>query len=327
MFRLKPPLIAALLIVALGAIGACKYTGGDSEGSEREAEAPGAEQRRQPAEEPAEEPELEDQEEGGDDLGLGEGTDEQRRLIAQAKQAFLTNQIDKAEQIFEELAQTDPVSGPQVSATIALAQIYRETDRSKEAVELLEGLAERVGEVPEVHLVIARALAEQGESTRAIAAYERVLELQPDFVFALLELSELFAQAGREEEATKTVYAYEKKVYSLAKELEDAETPVGERLRVLDVFALLSDDRATEAAVKVIADSDPRIRRRAAIALGEMRAAEAREVLEEASVSDPDMGARMAAKDALERIDKGGAPDSPGIGPTFVGDRDELPDQ
>jgi tetratricopeptide (TPR) repeat protein len=245
--------------------------------------------------------------------------------MARAKTAFLSEQMQQAEVLFGELAKTEPISGPQISGVIALAQIYNETDRAEKAIALFDSLAGRVDDIAEVQLVIARAYADQNESTKAIKAYKKLLEIQPDYVFAWLELGKLYSGAGREEEATKALYTYEKRVYGLAKKLESSETAPAERIHILDIFSLVSDDRATEATVKVLGSKIPQIRQKAVTVLGETGASEAKEVLEHAAINDPHMGVRMAAKDALERLEKIGAPADHQIGPAFVDEEKEIP--
>jgi tetratricopeptide (TPR) repeat protein len=323
------------LALSIALTGGCKYTGGDDSADQRQnapEEAAPAEQ--QPAQKPASEAKAGDSAEAPadgdappkeDPDGLGEGTDVQRRLMAKAKQAFLTEDLDRAEELFGALVKTEPVSGPQVSGAIALAQIYNETDRPEKALELYDQLAERVDDIPEVQLVIARAFAQQGESTRAIEAYKKLLATQPDYVFALLELGQIYSDAGREEEATKTLYKYEKKIYALAQQLESAETAPAERIRILDVFSLVSDDRATEAVVKSLGAKEPQVRQKAATVLGETGAGEAKKVLEQVSINDPHMGVRMAAKDALKRLEKLGTESGEQIGPSFVEDENQIP--
>jgi tetratricopeptide (TPR) repeat protein len=313
--------------LALGLIlagpAACKYTG-DSESEQSPAptkEAPASDEPTTPEESG----ELDSDDEQQEQSALGEGSDKQRELMARAKKAFLTEQIGRAEALFEELAGTEPVSGPQVSGVIALAQIYNETDRANEAIALYDSLADRVDEVAEIQLVIARAYDDLGESTRAINAYKRLLDIQPDYVFAWLELGKLYSGAGREEEATKALYTYEKRVYSLAKKLESADTKPAERIHILDVFSLVSDDRATEATVKALGADVPQIRQKAATTLGESGSAEAKKVLEYASINDPHLGVRMAAKDALKRLEKAGPADDGRLGPSFVDDEKQIP--
>lgn len=335
MGRFRDVIAPVALCVALAGVSGCDKGGGQSEPAPAAAghgqnAAQGPKEPAEAAAKTAEAAEGGEEQKKGDQgaLGLGEGTDEQRALMVKAKKAFLTDQTVRAEALFKTLAETGPLSGPQVSAMIALAQIYNESGRSDKALALYDQLSERVADVPEVQLVVARAYADQGESTKAINAYKKLLKLQPDYVFALLELGELYSQAGRKEAATKTLYKYEKKVYALAKKLEAPDTSAGERIRILDIFSLVSDDRATAATVKSLGAESPQVRQKAAIVLGETGAIEAKKVLEHTATDDPYLGARMAAKDALKRLDKLGveAKSDDGIGPKVVDDAKQLPE-
>ncbi len=318
---------AAITLALAGPLG-CKSSGdSDQPAAQEQEKSASANEESADKPEPKAKAKAKSDQASEEDDGLGEGTEVQRRLMANAKKAFLTEDIERAEELFSALVKTEPVSGPQVSGAIALAQIYNETDRPQKAIELYDRLAERVDDLPEVQLVIARAFAQQGESTRAIGAYKKLLEIQPDYVFALLELGKLYSEAGREEEATKAFYKYEKKIYALAKKLEDPETKPAERVHILDVFSLVSDDRASEAVVKAIGAKEPMVRQKAAVVLGETGAGEAKKVLEHASINDPHLGVRMAAKDALKRLEKMGTESGEHIGPSFVKDQKEQPEK
>lgn len=316
-------LICLGLLVAAWSVSAC----------DREAEptdAPAAEATREDeaatageeAESQAGEPEAEA------DVApkLGPGTKAQRALLTRAKSAFLSDDLTEAERLFKELTTTGPVSGPQVSAYVALGQIYTETDRAKEAVALYDQLNTKVEDIPEVQLVVARALAAQGEATRAIKTYEALLASKPDFAFAQLELAALYKQAGRSEEMAKAYYAYEQKIYGLAEALEADQTPAEERLRILDIFSFTADDRAVRATMHVMRRPSPQVREKAAHVLADVGATEAIPLLEKVVAEDPEPRVKTAARMAIERLEASDAPDPGVVGPTFVDDPKALPE-
>lgn len=314
-------LSALLLLITALSCSACQ---------KKNAPAPEqSEEQRAPSDDTPQEDEDEAQdsaEESSAVPGLGEGSEHQQGLLLEAKKAFLSDDITRAEALFETLADSEPTSGPQVSAVIALAQIYIDTDRADEALSRYQKLDESVGELPEIQLIIARALAEIGESSRAISAYQKLLEIQPDFVFAHLELGKLYAAAGREDDAAKSFYEYEQKIYKLAELLEAPDTPPAEQIRVLNIFSLVSDDRASEATIHALTFDQPRVREQAAIVLGQTGAVEAIPALKKMEIEDPDPTARIAARGAikaLEDLDLEGE-DTP-LGPTIVDDQDALP--
>lgn len=320
--------VAAVALGAVLAVG-CQPSSPD-DGSRRGAKAEsssgaqvvGDDGQREEAAEPVEaqgSPEAVADEASGEAPSLGQGSPAQRALMAKAKAAFLEGRSERAEELFEELVDSEHVSGPRVSAAIALGQIYNETGRAERAVALYEGLADELGEVPEVQIVVARALAGQGERESAIEAYRALLDVQPDYLFALVELAALYEGAGRDEATAKTLYRYEKKVYAMAGKLGAPDVPLGEKLHVMEVFSMISDDKANEALVEALGDARPEVRARAAVVLAQVGAVEARARLEEVSKRDPQTVVRKAAAYALRELGPGGGDAQPEqVGPTFM---------
>lgn len=256
---------------------------------------------------------------------LGEGTQEQQTLLIQAKTAFLTDDYETAEGFFQHLANSEPMSGPTVTAALALGQIFIESDRKAQALELYKSLVEDVPDVAEVHLVVARAYASVGESTAAMRAFEKTLKLQPDFVFIHAELGNLFLQAGRNDDATAQFLKYEQRIYAMAKALETPETPDTERLQIVESFGLIADDRATQATVAALTDNHPQIRLTAAATLGELNVTAALDALQKMAIEDPDMQVRMTARASVNALKNAPPDDGSTLAPQHVDHLDELP--
>lgn len=205
---------------------------------------------------------------------LDAGTEEQQELLVRAKALFLGNRLTAAAPLFEELAKSEPLSGPVVSATIALGDIYAQEGKNEQALALYESLLKRDVQVAEVFLVVARAYQRLDKPKEAIYAYEQALRLQPYYIFIHAELGAIYAGQGQNEDSAKAYLAYEARVYELGKQLEDpkATTP-SQRLDISDTFSYLEDDRVTQALLKA-AKSDPEtvVRVRAVRALGENKA-------------------------------------------------------
>ena len=231
---------------------------------------------------------------------LGPGTDEQRVLLAKAKASMLTDDWESAEREFNRVIKTGEMSGPQVTAYIALAQIHRDNDEPDKALELLAKLQEV--ELAEVQFVVARALTDSGESTKAMRAYEKTIKLQPDYLQAIVELAGLYAKAGKKDQAEKLFFDYEKKVYGYAKKLESMDTPPEERLHALEVFTFVDDDRANQAIVRALNDPEPKIRLEAVDLVRDMKLGAAKEKIALMESADPDLKVRMAAKETLKVI-------------------------
>jgi tetratricopeptide (TPR) repeat protein len=243
---------------------------------------------------------------------LGPGTDEQRTLLVKAKSALLTDDWENAEIHFKKLTETGELSGPQVTAYVALAQIYREGDTPEKAVELLSKLEGT--ELAEVQFVVARALADSGETTKAMRAYEKTIKIQPDYLQAVVELAGLYAKSGRKEESEKLFFKYEQQVYGYAKKLESMETPPEERLHALEVFTFVNDDRANQAIVAALNDPEPKIRAEAIDLVRDLKIGAAKEQVAEMVLNDPNLEVRMTAKEAMKTL-----PDAPtdGAKPTI----------
>ncbi len=253
---------------------------------------------------------------------LPEGTDEQLTILDRAKGHFLNNEFDAATKYFTRLVKTGPVSSAQVTAYIALGEIYREDGDAEKALKLYEELRKKAPNLPEVQFMTGRALAEQGETSKAIRAYEHAIKLQPDYLQAYVELGGLYTRAGREAEGQKIFLEYEKRVYSMAKTLENPKADPLEQVHVLEVFSFVQDDRATSAILVALSSPHPPVRERAVELAEEFQLGAATERLEKMAVQDPHLRVRMAARKAAETLT--GAPVE-GASPTFVDDPKKLP--
>lgn len=261
--------------------------------------------------------------EAADPDELPAGTDAQRALLNEAKGYFLNEEWDRAQRVFEKLVTTGEISAPQVTAYVALGEIYREDGQTERALALYKELQEKAPRVPEVHFMTARALAESGETTRAMRGYEMTLKLQPDYLQAYVELGGLLARSGREDEAQKIFLRYERKIYEMAKILESPDAHPDDQEHVLEVFSFVQDDRANAAILKSLSNPSAQVREKAVTLAEEFRLGAARESLEEMAENDPELRVRLAAKQAVETLED--APDD-GSAPTFVDDPSKLPE-
>lgn len=320
-------LMCALLICAAGCDKSAEHH--DAPTAQKEASEPAKTEsasESEKADKSGEQGQDEADEGGAAIAGLAEATDSQQMLLLEAKKAFLTDELGRAEALFDTLVKSKPISGPQVSAVIALAQIYNETERPNEAVKLYDDLSDKVSALPEIQLVIARAYADLNEHERAIKAYKKLLEAQPDYVFAQLEIGQIYAQAGQNDEAAQAFYAYEQQIYKLAARLESSKSSPEERLEVISIFSLVSDERANAAMVKALGAESADVRRQAATVLGQMGAVEATEALEGLTMNDPSPLVRMSAQQALKEIKELGLdPADATRGSTVVDDKSKLP--
>lgn len=257
------------------------------------------EQEPEPEQEAAESPEeIEPQ-----DAELPEGTEEQQALLNEGRKAFLSDQYEEATEIFEELAFDEPVTSDTVSAAVALGQIYLETDRSDEALEMYDNLFEHVSHIPEVIFVIARVFDDLDEPMRALRAYDRAYELNNDYIFILPKMAEILLQDGDEERSGQLLYRYEQRVHQFSNLLESPDEVSEEhRIYVLDILAMLHDERSHRALTNALADPAPQIRADAATALGELAVSEAEDDLRTLATDDDSEAVRVAARHSLETL-------------------------
>jgi len=263
---------------------------------------------------PANAPQANNGTQESDDATLPAGTDEQLQIMIRAKSAFLSDDWGQARLLFERLIETGPVSGPQVTAYIALGKILRDDGDLSGARRLYDRLLRLAPQISEVHYVVGRTLAEQGETQEATKALERALKIRPDFIQIHLELGEIYLGAGQKALGQKSLYRYEEEVYAFAKELGAAKTPTHRKLKILDVFSYLSDDRVNQAILARLKDAQPEVREASVALVEDFGLSAALHRLEVLSVSDPDTRVRLAANAAIKALRS--SPNRGSSGPT-----------
>lgn len=234
---------------------------------------------------------------------LHAGTPEQLELLDRAKIAFIAEYQEQAEEYFYELATSSPVSGATVSAAIALGQIYIESGRAHEALALMDDLQESVAELPEVLLVTGRVYSSLNEPMKALRAYDRALQHQPDYIFLYVDMAELLFQVNEQERGAQLLTRYEHRLVQLASVLESPDqTTEAQRLYVLDIFSMVDDERAHQALLHAFDDPSAQVRKLSAELTATFRLHDALEPLERLAIDDPDREVRQTARAALSRI-------------------------
>ena len=282
----------------------------DDKKAENEADPkPSDDKKKAGAETPKEGPGSETAAVGGAKSKLKPGTEKQKKLLAEAKKSFLTDDFRAAEPIFKELIETGPMTGTKMSAYIALAQIYIESGQAEEAIQLLELIPEPGNEVVEIRLMLARAYASRDELNEAVDEYAKVLELQPNYLFAYPPLGALYTEMGEKKKAAKLYLEYENRLETLKRMLQNTENSKAvRRINVLDIFASSSDERVVGAVVDALDDPHPRVRAKAANAAAELRAVAAKPKLKKMMEEDNDKYVRQAARSAYGRLKSVEAP-------------------
>jgi len=125
---------------------------------------------------------------------------------------FIKGQFDLAAQELQRAYQAQP-ENPRVAYTLALAHLMQK--RLPEAQALFRELSAKLGDTPQLHMLIGRALRESLYSEEAIAEFRRALELDPrcpraHYYIGMTYLARddlsLFPQAMREFEAEVSVH-------------------------------------------------------------------------------------------------------------------------
>lgn len=234
---------------------------------------------------------------------LAAGTSKQKKLLAKAKTKFLTDDLTAAEPLFEEVIETGGMTGTKASAYIALGQVYIDTGKPREAVELLESMPEAGEEIVEAKLILARAYAAQEKFDEAIEVYRNVIDLQPHYIFAYTAMGALYNERGKKKKAAQMYLKYENKLAEMAAALEhpDKSTAVN-RLNILDIFSVVNDQRAEEAVEAALEDPEAQIRAKAAATAGQLGVESATTRLEYLSKKDESERVRQAAGVALKKV-------------------------
>jgi tetratricopeptide (TPR) repeat protein len=101
---------------------------------------------------------------------------EARHLLG--KLYFMKSQFDLAAQELQRAYQAEPENG-RVAYTLALAYLMQK--RLPEAQALFRNLTAKLGDTPELHVLLGRALRETFYTDEAIAEFRRALELNPRY--------------------------------------------------------------------------------------------------------------------------------------------------
>ena len=222
-----------------------------------------------------------------DSRGFAAADDAQRTALARGKQALAAGQADRALALFETVLE-GPMSGASVSGGLAAAELLEARNEVEAARAIYKTLLERARRVPEVHLLAGRFYWRQHDETRAIEVLRRAIRLEPELLPAYMTLGVVLGASGRSDEAARMMLDYEVRLGQLAKRAVDPSAPLDDRLAVADLFATISDDRATTALITLVRDREPKLRMAAASALAHDASPEALVALAEAALAEPD---------------------------------------
>lgn len=247
---------------------------------------------------------------------LGPGTDGQIEYFELGKQAL--DKGDEATALKHFLRASDgPVSGASVSAALAAASLHEMRKRPDQARAIFVRMVALAPGVPELRFAAARFFAGERDTARAIEGFRATIRHQPEFLPAYPLLAALWMQAGKQDDATQLLLTYESKLNAQLRRLRDAQSAQGDKVAIIDLLALIEDERATEGMIRALKDAAPEVRIAAAGALGDDGSAEALKALAEALTAESDpiakqvlIAATRRARDAARKSLQG-APASP----------------
>ncbi|MCB9541596.1 MAG: HEAT repeat domain-containing protein [Myxococcales bacterium] len=197
---------------------------------------------------------------------VDEGTAEQLQALERANAAL--DRDDEASALAEYTrAAAGPVTGAAISATLAAAELHDTRGRPAEARALYQRAVEIAPQMAEIRYAAGRFFAGLGESPLADVELREAIRLQPDFLPSYPALAGVLSQSGQPEAAAALLLAYEQRLQALTARLRDPARANADRIAVVDLFALLDDERATRALIDALADPSPHIRLAAADAL------------------------------------------------------------
>ncbi|MGK0360890.1 MAG: tetratricopeptide (TPR) repeat protein [Bradymonadia bacterium] len=178
------------------------------------------------------------------------------------------------------------VSGASVSAGLAAANLHELRDRPDQAKAIFVRMVALAPGVPELRFAAARFFGSQRDTGRAIEGFEATIRHQPEFLPAYPLLAVLWMQAGKNDDATQLLLTYETKLNTQLRRLKSVDVHPTDKRSIIDLLALVGDERATQGLIKALEDPAPVVRLSAAGALGEDPSSEALAALAKAMLAE-----------------------------------------
>ncbi len=234
---------------------------------------------------------------------LDEGTPEQLLALKAGNEALARGDEAAALTGFIE-AFDGPITGASISAGLAAAALHDAAGKAAEAGAIYERLLQMAPDVPEIRFTAGRFYSAAGQPKKARAQLEKAIALQPDFLPAYPMLGGLLANTGRKTKAAELMLTYESRLKGLLDVLVDPQARAHRKVPIIDVFALIDDDRATRALIVAVGDSSMHVRLAAAGALVHDPDPAALEAIAKAALAERDPIARRALAASLKAAKK-----------------------
>lgn len=234
---------------------------------------------------------------------LDEGTPEQLLALKAGNEALARGDEAAALTGFIE-AFDGPITGASISAGLAAAALHDAAGKAAEAGAIYERLLQMAPDVPEIRFTAGRFYSAAGQPKKARAQLEAAITLQPDFLPAYPMLGGLLANTGRKTKAAELMLTYESRLKGLLDVLVDPQARAHRKVPIIDLFALIDDDRATRALIVAVGDSSMHVRLAAAGALVHDPDPAALEAIAKAALAERDPIARRALAASLKAAKK-----------------------
>lgn len=136
-------------------------------------------------------------------------------LLVATHFAEIAPEIGKAQDAEEMLKQVLQRAPNDIDLLLDLAYLCAETQRPDEALRILEGLPGRAKRRPKYWVTEGTALLQKLENDQARDAFERALEIDPEYVYAYQPLVRLYQGSGDVDKATELATRMTRKLPSL----------------------------------------------------------------------------------------------------------------
>lgn len=231
---------------------------------------------------------------------LTEGSGEQMLLLKEGNEALARGETDAALARFL-LAFEGPTSGASISAGLAATQLLVQKGANVEAAAAYERLLTMAPEVAEIRFTAGRFFSATGDAARAVTELQKARSLQPDFLPLYPMLGGVLGSTGKQEDAAKLMLDYERRLKRMIDKLADPQERPFRKVPIIDVLALVDDERASRALIAAVASPDVQVRLAAADALTFDAEPAAVEAIAAAMTAETDAVAKRALAASLKR--------------------------
>lgn len=234
---------------------------------------------------------------------LDEGTPEQLLALKAGNEALMRGDSAQALVGFIE-AFDGPTTGASISAGLAAAELHDQAGRTAEAGAVYDRLLQMAPEVAEIRFVVGRFQSASGQPKKAVEQLTKAIDLEPDFLPAYPMLGGILASTGAAGRSAELMLTYETRLKGLIDKLADPQVRDHRKVPIIDVMALVDDDRVSRALIAAVGSDSMHVRLAAAEALTHDADPAALEAIAKAALAERDPIARRALAASLKAAKK-----------------------